>query len=107
MNVELYGNTDEPVYWQHEKSGQMKGIVQKFFDHAEITAEEFKILKWYVQQWINKTYLQVCKRMGDNIDKGYEKVMKNLASKVETINTAEALRDFVSGECLDAGIDPF
>jgi hypothetical protein len=111
VEVELYGDADEPVFWSNEKSGRMKEVVQKFFDHKELDKEEFTILKWYVKQWINKTYLQVCKTMETNHQsdpgKGYEKVMKELANKAETITDVESLRVFVSADCLNAGIDPF
>jgi len=95
----------KPLYWMHEQSGRMRRIVKDFLNGNPLSQEDFDILKQYVTQWIDGTYIQAS-RMKDPDDK-YDNVMKGLAVKLKSISGQNELMEFISKECLEAGIDPF
>lgn len=90
----------EPVFWMHEKSGQMKGIITKFFGELPLTEKELKVLKWYIIQWIEGNQ-SVLLSMGQKmpVPPDYEQTIQKLNQK--------ELYNYVPGVLLDYNIDPF
>jgi hypothetical protein len=80
--------TDKPVYWMHEGSGKMRPIIEKFLKDEALTEWELGVMRWYVHQWIEWVQFK---------PDDYDKVMSM---------SQQELREYLSGELLDYGIDP-
>lgn len=90
----------KPLFWMNKQSGKMKEIVFKFLDDKKLTDDELKTLKWYVIQWIEGTEVNSKQFLG------YVSVPPEYKKKIESMNQKQ-LHEYIPGELLDYGIDPF
>ena len=84
----------------HEQTGQMKIIVNKFFEDTKLSEIELNTLKWYIIQWIEGNQATV------NLS-GYEMpVPPNYKQTIQKL-TQEELTKYVHEVLLEYNIDPF
>lgn len=89
-----------PLFWMNEQTGQMKKIVMDFMNKLPLSENALARLKWYIIQWIEGNSYQV-KVMG-----GIPAIPPNYKMNIEQANQ-NMLSEYVFGELLDYGIDPF
>jgi len=82
------------LYWMHERTGRMKNVVQGFLMGMPLDAEDLRILKDYMKQWIAPPIaMPDLNRMAFN-------------EQIEAATDAATLRK-VTHALLQFGIDPF
>ncbi len=82
-----------PVFWMDETSGQMKDIVQRFFEQsATLSDQDFIVLKEYILQWC--------------MAPPFHQVPDDYLTALAEANTKEELKHMYD-LLLDINIDPF